>query len=68
MHYDDAWEEAHEEQFKRERDMYQNRKQLLETLNAEEMVKIMFKAYLHKLSDFEVCELKRDYIDSRAYK
>lgn len=62
LHYDDIWEEEHLEQFKREIKASQSRKQLLETLNAEEMVRIMFKDFLHNLSDSKVFELKRDYI------
>lgn len=65
LHYDDIWEEEHSEQFKREREASQNRKQLLETLNAEEMVRIMFKDFLHNLTDSKVFQLKRDYIDSK---
>lgn len=65
MHYDEAWEEAHAEEFKREREASQSRKKLLESLNADAMIKIMFKDYLHKLSDFKVIELKKEYIDSR---
>lgn len=65
LHYDDIYEKEYEEKFKRERIASQNRKQLLETLNAEEMVRIMFKDYLHKLSDYKVYELKRDYIENR---
>lgn len=68
LHYDDIWKEEHEEEFRRERVASENRKQLLETLNAEEMIKIMFKDYLHKLSDFKAEELKRDYIDNKMYK
>lgn len=66
MHYDDVWEEEHSEQFKREKEASQNRKQLFETLNEEEMIRIMFKDFLHKLSDSKVYELKRDYIDSKG--
>lgn len=65
LHYDDIWEEEHSEQFKREKEAYQNRKQLLETLNAEEIVRIMFKDFLHNLTDSKVFQLKRDYIDSK---
>ena len=62
MHYDDIWEKEHSEQFKRERQASQSRKQLLEILNAEEMVKIMFENFLYKLSDSEVEMIKRDYV------
>ena len=54
MHYDDVWEEEHSEQFKREKEASQNRKQLFETLNEEEMIRIMFKDFLHKLSDIHM--------------
>lgn len=63
LHYDDIWNEEHSEQFKKEREASESRKQLLETLNAEEMVKIMFKDFLHRLSDSKIFELKRDYVD-----
>ena len=62
MHYDDIWEKEHSEQFKMEREASQSRKQLLETLNAEEMVRIMFKDFLHKLPDYKVFELKQNYV------
>ena len=62
MHYDDIWGKEHEEQFKREREASQSRKYLLEILNTEEMMRIMFKDFLHNLSDSKVFELKRDYI------
>lgn len=65
LRYDDIWEREHSEQFEKEREASQSRKQLLETLNAEEMVRIMFKDFLHRLSDSKVFELKRDYIDSK---
>ena len=45
-----------------EREASQSRKQLLETLNAEEMVRIMFKDFLHKLPDYKVFELKQNYV------
>lgn len=67
MHYEDAWGEAHAAEFERKKITSQNRRQLLETLNAEEMIRIMFKDYLHKLSDSKVDEMKREYIDSRIY-
>lgn len=62
LHYDDIWEKGHSEKFKKEREASESRKQLLETLNAEEMVKIMFKDFLHRLSDSKIFELKRNYI------
>lgn len=62
MHYDDIWEKEHSGQFKKEREASESRKQLLETLNTEEMVKIMFKEFLYRLSDVKVSELKKDYI------
>lgn len=62
MHHDDIWGREHSERFKKERETSQSRKQLLETLNTEEMVRIMFKDFLHRLSDSKVFELKRDYI------
>lgn len=67
MHYDDIWEKEHETKFKRERIASENRKQLLETLSTEEMMRIMFKDYLHKLSDYKVNELKREYVESGRY-
>lgn len=63
MHYDEPWEKAHEDEFRRERIALENRKQLAETLNVEEMVRIMFKDFLHNMSDYKVNELKREYID-----
>lgn len=65
LHYDDIWEEENASQLERKRIASQNRRQLLETLNAEEMVRIMFKDYLHKLSDYKLNKLKRDYIDDK---
>lgn len=35
---------------------------LLEILNTEEMVRIMFKEFLHRLPDVKISELKKDYI------
>lgn len=67
MHYDDIWEKEHEAEFKRERIASENRKQLLETLSTEEMIRIMFKDYLHKLSNYKVNELKREYVESGRY-
>lgn len=67
LHYDDIWKEENASQLERKRIASQNRRQLLETLNAEEMVRIMFKDYLYKLSDYKVFELKIDYIDNRMY-
>ena len=61
LHYDDIWEEEYSEQFKREKEASQSRKQLLETLNTDQMVRIMFKDFLHRLSDSKVFELKQDY-------
>lgn len=65
MHYDDIWEKEHLEQFKRERQASQSRKQLLEILNAEEMVKIMFENFLYKLPDSEVEITKRNYVKAK---
>lgn len=62
MHYDDAWEESHKEQFETERTVSQTRKVLLDTLNEEDMIKIMFKDYLHKCSVGKIKELAKEYI------
>lgn len=45
--------------------MSQTRKELLEILNEEDMIKIMFKDYLRKCSVGKIKELAKEYIERR---
>ncbi len=65
MHYDDTWEKLHAAQLESKNVASQNRKELLEALTTEEMIRILFEHHINKLSDIKVNDLKKEYIDCK---
>lgn len=60
--YSEVWEDMHEDQIKLEHKADQCKKDLIDNLSSDEMIRIMFTSYLNTASNNDIIKLHDNFI------
>lgn len=66
--YSEIWEEMHKDQISKEEKANKCRKELAETLRADQMIGLMFGVFLKQLSDTEVIKIYENLFERGEVK
>lgn len=62
-HYSDCYYEANKDEFERERKARECRERMINELNWNKIIRIMFTDFIEKKSDYDVIKIAEKYLD-----
>lgn len=62
-HYSDCYDKANKDEFERERKARECRERMINELNWNKIIRIMFTDFIEKKSDYDVIKIAEKYLD-----